>query len=152
MSAVLGFISLALNGVLKLLATIFTWLVKNPAIMMTGIIGIMFLMVVISKNDHIDALRQENKNKDAQIILTERALGQARTNVATLNGQLGVQNDSIKALAQQGIDAGKKFDILMAAESVSNATLARKLTTLDSAKPGPDKCVSAQALVKGMVK
>lgn len=129
-----------------------TWLFKNPAIFMTGIICVMFVMVVISKNSEIGTLNKASKEKDVRIETLITSLGQARANVATLNGTLTTQSDSIAALKTQGDAAGTKFDQLIASMASANATTARKLAMLDKAKPGPDKCASAFQLIRESVK
>lgn len=133
------------------LSSAFSWLLKNPTVLLMGVISAMFLMVVVSKNSVIDTLNKSIKEKDARIERSVAAITTLRNNNMTLSESLKVQSDSIVALQKQGEQAGVKFDQLMAGMAASNATTAKKLSALDSAKPGPDKCTSAQALIKGAV-
>lgn len=144
----------ATGGFTKLLTfagAAFTWLLKNPAVLFALAFSLAFLYTVHSKNDEIAEISKTSNAKDARIIQLLASLAQARANVATLNGTLDVQSASIKALQTQGDSQDAKFDQLIAGQAAGNATIAKKITLIDAAKPGADKCASAFALVRSSV-
>lgn len=148
----MGFLTIIGGG----LAKAGLWLVKNPAIFMTAIVSIMFAMVVISKNSEIRTLDKSINDPQTGWVARNTALTKdnqtLKLNNANMQGSLATQSASIALLAEQGKTSGAKFDALIAGQSLANASTARKLSDLDKAVPTRDKCSSAQALIKGMVK
>lgn len=143
----MGFFTLIGGGIAKGAR----WLLENPAILLAGAFGIMFAMVVVSKNSEIATLEKASKDKDVRLERNIATMAQLRGNNATLNASLTTQSASIKALEAQGTTASARFDQIMAATADQTKTLNAKIVSLDSAKPGANKCDSALALVRSNV-
>jgi hypothetical protein len=137
------------------LAKIGLWLIKNPAIVMTGIVTAMFIMVVVSKNAEIRSLDNAINNPKNGWIARNAALSQdnsaLKLNNTGLTASLATQSQSIKDLATQGHLNDAKFDTLIAGMGQANATTARKLDAINKAQPGADRCASALSLIRSSV-
>lgn len=128
------------------------WLLSNPAVLLCGVLGAAFVMIVVSKNNEIAVLDKTVAARDASIDSMSRALGQARTNVATLSGSLKTQNTGIAYLKSKADASDSKFDSLVARLAAGDAALQAKLGAIDSAKPGSDPCGAALDLIQGSAK
>ncbi len=145
------FISGGLGKIIAGLGNAIVWLFKNPAILFAVAFSIAFLVTVWSKNDQIAAITKVSNAKDVSITALKLALKQSRENAKALGISLDEQSASILALKTQGDSQDKKFDQLIAGQAAGNASIAKKIATIDSAKPGADKCQSAFDLVRSSV-
>lgn len=128
------------------------WFNANPLIGVIICVAIATGMVFVAKDAQLSEVRKESAAKDKRIEALNGDLRTAQNNVAALNLSIGNQNQSIANLAAQGVTASQKFDKIIAGMSAANAGTARKLEDIRNAKPGPDKCASALALIKGAAK
>lgn len=133
-----------------------SWLIRNPAIFMTAIVTIAFVMVVVSKNSEIATLDKSINDPKVGWIARNNALAQDNQTLklgnANLTGSVATQNAALQTLIGKADTADAKFDAAMAALRGDIGGYQSKMQKLDAAKPGADKCASAQALVKGTVK
>lgn len=140
-----------LTGGLNILKTVMTWLLANPAILFALAFSVAFLFTVDSKNSEIATLQAANKAKDDRINGLYANNVTLKTNNASLSSSLSVQTASITALQAQGTAADEKFNQLIAGQAASNASIAKKISTIDAATPGADKCSSAFDLIRSSV-
>lgn len=145
-----------LTGIGAGLAKAGAWLVRNPAILMTAVVTIAFVMVVISKNSEIATLDKSINDPKVGWIARNNALAQDNQTLklgnANLSGSVATQNAALQTLIGKADTADAKFDAAMAQLRGSLGGFQSKMQKLDDAKPGADKCASALALVKGSVK
>jgi hypothetical protein len=132
------------------------WLVRNPAIMMTAVVTIAFIMVVVSKNSEINTLNKSINDPKVGWIARYNAVqadnGTLKLNNAALGGSVATQNAALATLIGKADTADAKFDAAMAQLRGSLGGFQTKMARLDAAQPGADKCSSALALIKGSAK
>lgn len=133
-----------------------SWLLKNPAILFAAAFSVAFVLVVTSKNAEIATLRGSINDPKTGWVARNAALTKdnqtLRINNATMGQTLVTQSASLDALKNKADAADAKFDLLIAGQTAGNATITKKIATLDKAKPGADKCSSAFDLVRSTVK
>lgn len=140
---------------LAILAKIGTWLLKNPTIVATAFVTIAFIMVHVADNARINTLNDQIDNpKTGYKKRVESAIADnttLRNNNGVLSETLAHQNAAFEELKSKADAASGKFDTIIAGMAASNASTARKLDIINKAQPGPNRCDSALALIKGSV-
>lgn len=126
-----------------------SWVLNNPVIMLLFVFTVMFVMVVVAKNGELAEVRRASAAKDKRIETMVASLQQSRANVAGLTTSVNAQNASIQALADRGMAADARFEQLMDQVRAGNASLDKRITAIDKAAPGVDRCASALTLLKG---
>lgn len=150
-AAILAFFSMIGRG----LSAALTWLSKNPAIMITLIVIVAFVMLLVSKNHEIAGLNDRISNPktgyEFRIGALRDALTTERNNTASLKAGLDDANNALGQLQTKADNARTAYDKIIAGQAATNTRLDGKLTNIQNAKPGADKCASALALIKGSV-
>lgn len=79
------------------------------------------------------------------------ALASSRSQVSALSADIRIQNQAVEALAAAGArltaDRTAAADQAVQAVRQAGAALSRKIAAIKAAKPGPDHCASALALI-----
>lgn len=126
---------------------------KNPAFMMSlfGVIAVALL--VVAKNHEIHGLENQINNPKSGFVVrlanAHDALVTERNNTAVLTQSLQEQGDSIKLLGQKADTANNAWAAVQGQLSTLHSSIASRISTIDSAKPGADRCASALQLLKG---
>lgn len=145
-----------LGVIVGLAGTAMRGALKNPLAIISLVLAIAIGMIFVSKNAQIHELnRAIHDPKTGYVAKVDGLtvdLTTSRNNVTTLQHTLDVQSAGLKALNDRALEANSRSDAMMAELRRTSATTSAKIKALDAAQPGADKCVSAFALVRSVVK